>query len=384
MSGTVRWAGAERIAAATPAHRDRTIDALRAVAILGVVLGHWLVSALVSDPAQPADVHGASPLADNPALAPASWLFQTLGPFFFAGGYAAALSVRGKAPVSWFGARFARLGRPVLVLAVVWLPAMLLLRVIGAPESTRHVVWSLVTHPLWFLLVFLLLTALTPVLRTAVLRYRLWPLVPLVALVALSDLAHLGSAATPLGWAVPYVLGIALAEDVLPRRAGALLAVGGVTAMAALVLGFGYPASAVGVPGAGRSNLDPPSLFALALAAAQIGMFLLLRRWLAGWLRRPLVWAPVVLLNLFAMTVFCWHQSALLLTGFGGLLVGRLPGLLDEPTGWWPLYRLLWLPVFALVLVALCAVFHRWESGRRPAQPGSRGRAGSGARVTRP
>ena len=39
---------ATRITAATPATRDRAVDALRAFAILGVVLGHWLVTALVS------------------------------------------------------------------------------------------------------------------------------------------------------------------------------------------------------------------------------------------------------------------------------------------------------------------------------------------------
>ena len=38
-----------RIEAATPPGRDRAVDGLRAVAILGVVLGHWLVTALVAD-----------------------------------------------------------------------------------------------------------------------------------------------------------------------------------------------------------------------------------------------------------------------------------------------------------------------------------------------
>src|SRR5438270_11581252 len=41
--------GADRIDAATPPDRDRAVDALRAFAILGVVLGHWLVTALVAD-----------------------------------------------------------------------------------------------------------------------------------------------------------------------------------------------------------------------------------------------------------------------------------------------------------------------------------------------
>jgi hypothetical protein len=127
----------------------------------------------------------------------------------------------------------------------------------------------------------------------------------------------------------------------------------------------GYPASAVGVPGAGWSNLDPPSLFTLALGAAQLGGFLLLRPWLARLLRRPAAWAPVAALNLAAMTLYCWHQSALLLVTFAALLFGVPPGLLDTPTGDWPAYRLLWLPVFALVLAGLCSLFHRFEA--RPA-----------------
>ncbi|MEU8659207.1 acyltransferase family protein [Actinoplanes philippinensis] len=359
---------AARIAAATPAHRDRTIDALRAVAILGVVLGHWLVSAIVSDPARPSAWHGASPLQGRPLLIPATWLLQTLGLFFFAGGYAAARGSRTGGGLSWLGARLGRLARPVAVLTAVWLPAWLLLSVTGAPDSTLHVVRSLLVHPMWFLLVFIALTALSPLLRAAVTRYGLWSLLPPVALVVCCDVArHLGTAAwlhpvaTVGGWAAPYLLGMALARNVLPRRTGLVLLPAGVALGAALVLVAGYPASAVGVPGDGWSNLDPPSLFALALAAAQLGAFLLVRDRLGGWLRRPAVWAPVAGLNLAAMTVYCWHQSALLLVSFAGLLAGPLPGLLDEPAGAWPVHRLLWLPVFALVLAGLCSAFHRFE-----------------------
>jgi hypothetical protein len=329
---------------------------------------------VVSDPYRPAVWHGASPLVDRPALVPATWVLQTLGLFFFAGGYARARSRGG------FAGRLVRLVRPVAVLAAVWVPALGLLRLSGAPESTRHVVWSLLVHPLWFLLVFLLLSALAPPLRTLVIRYGWWPLLPLTALIAAGDLArHLGVAPswlgpvlTPVGWAVPYLLGIASAEGRLPRRTGLVLLITGVAGGAALVLLAGYPASAVGVPGDGWSNLDPPSLFALALAAAQIGVFLLLRPRLAGWLRRPRRWAPVAALNLVAMTVYCWHQSALVLVTFAAQVAGRLPGLLDEPTGDWPVRRLLWLPVFALTLAGLGSVFHRGAgrpAGRRSARP---------------
>src|SRR5262252_6451676 len=87
---------AARIDAATPAHRDRAVDALRALAIAGVILGHWMVTALVvTKGAHGSGVHDASPLATLPVLTPVSWVFQTLAIFFLVGGYSAATSFRG-------------------------------------------------------------------------------------------------------------------------------------------------------------------------------------------------------------------------------------------------------------------------------------------------
>src|SRR6516162_1938400 len=87
---------AARIDAATPAHRDRAVDALRALAIAGVILGHWLVTALVVTGGRTGHaLHDESPLATMPALTPVSWVFQTLAIFFLVGGYAAARSFHG-------------------------------------------------------------------------------------------------------------------------------------------------------------------------------------------------------------------------------------------------------------------------------------------------
>ena len=353
--------------------RDRTIDAARAVAIVGVVLGHWLVSAVVSDPAQVTDLHGESPLEYTPRLAPASWALQTVGLFFFAGGFAAVRHERvtaGNPPGTRPRNRIRRLARPLLALAAVWVPAIVLLDAVGAPAPTRHVVVSLVTHPLWFLLVYVALTFSVPVLRPLVARVGGWTMLPAVALVAATDVARFAGS-TPwwqpvtvvAGWAVPYVLGMLCAMDRLDRHGPALLGVG-VAGGTVLVLGFGYPASAVGVPGQDFSNLDPPSLFTVALALAQIGLFLLVRPALARVLRRPAVAAPIDVLTASPVTIFLWHQSALLLVSFGGLLVGRPAGLLDAPDAGWPLARLRWLPVFALVLAALVTVFRQFESRR--------------------
>src|SRR5215471_17904995 len=104
---------AARIDAATPAHRDRAVDALRALAIAGVILGHWLVTALVVTHGRTGTtVADKSPLHAMPYLAPLSWIFQTLAIFFLVGGYAAARSYRGDY-LSWLRQRLVRLSRPV-------------------------------------------------------------------------------------------------------------------------------------------------------------------------------------------------------------------------------------------------------------------------------
>src|SRR4051812_45908229 len=82
-------ATAVRIESATRPDRDRAIDALRAIAILGVVLGHWLVTALVIGDGP---VRVVSPLQHLPMLTPISWIFQTLAIFFLVGGQVAAAS----------------------------------------------------------------------------------------------------------------------------------------------------------------------------------------------------------------------------------------------------------------------------------------------------
>jgi hypothetical protein len=68
------------------------------------------------------------------------------------------------------------------------------------------------------------------------------------------------------------------------------------------------------------------------------------------------------MVNLSAMTLFLWHQTAFVTVSSLGLLAGRVPGLLTAPTGsWWVAERLAWLPVFAIVLSGLWLTFRRAE-----------------------
>jgi hypothetical protein len=97
---------------------------------------------------------------------------------------------------------------------------------------------------------------------------------------------------------------------------------------------------------------------------AQCGLALLLRDRLARLMQRPLAWGGIALVNLSAMTLFLWHQTAFVAVSSLGLLAGRVPGLLTAPaTPLWVAERLIWLPVFAIMLASLWAAFRRVERG---------------------
>ncbi|MDR3081704.1 MAG: acyltransferase, partial [Streptomyces sp.] len=203
-------AAARRVDAATPVERDRAVDALRAFAILGVVLGHWLVTALVADDGT---LHTASPLNFMPWLAPISWAFQTLAVFFLVGGHVAtkgytSARARGVTYGQWLRTRMTRLFRPVAAVLTLWAVATGCLLVTGADMGTVHTLVKLALSPMWFLLVFAALTAATPLLT------RLSPLWPLAVVLhvdivrfGLGGPSWLGWVNLAAGWLVPYTLG---------------------------------------------------------------------------------------------------------------------------------------------------------------------------------
>ncbi len=362
------------IDAATPAGRDRALDALRGLAVLGVVTGHWLVSALVDGGVDTGHgtLAGDSPLRHMPWLAPVSWIFQTLAVFFLVGGHVAAKGHaaalrRGVAYRRWLRGRIGRLSRPMVPLAAVWTVAAVVLLVTGTDPGTVGALLRLVLSPLWFLVVFAVLTAATPIAA------RIGPLWPLLAVAcadaarfALGGPAWLGWVNVAAAWLVPYALGAAWAEGRFGRRGALCALVGGAAGAVALVVWGGYPASMVGVPGQAVSNLDPPTLAAVAFGLAQCGAAVLLSERLRRLAGRPAVWAGVALVNLSAMTLFLWHQTAMIAVTVAGLPFGPVPGLGTVPaTPGWIAARLCWLPVFALVLAVCWIAFGPAERRER-------------------
>jgi hypothetical protein len=278
------------------------------------------------------------------------------------------------------------LARPALALLTGWALLLAAAAALGTPSATLHTITGLVVSPLWFLAPYLLLRAATAPLSRLVARAGPAALLPPVAVVAASDLGLLpGPVALPAAWAVPWLLGMLLArttparDDAVPystagagedavrnpatRWLGIALACNGAAALAALILLAGYPVSAVGIPGAGRSNLDPPSLAAVALAVTQIGVFLALRAPLARLLRHGRALRPVAALTRSAVPVYLWHQSVLLaVAGAAALVNPAMPGLLTVPDDVaWAGQRLAWLPVLAVVLAVVIRARHHGE-----------------------
>ncbi|MBB5933168.1 acyltransferase family protein [Streptomyces zagrosensis] len=369
---------ARRIDARTPTDRDRAIDGLRAIALVAVVIGHWLLGGLTRGEGGALDT--ASPLASLGQLAPLSWVFQLLGLFFLVGGYASVRSWRraagrGVETGAWVRARLVRLGRPVGAVGVAWAVLVPELHTVGVPGDTLRTAVTLVAQPLWFVVVYAALTALTPYCDRAVRRAGAWSAAPLLCCVAAVDVLRYGPYADAVppaigllnvlpGWLFGYQLGVAWGRGRLRRGGAWLLLVGGGVLFVALVTWCGYPASMVGVPGEARTNSHPPSLLVVALAATQCGAAVLLRGPLARLLRRPVLWAPVALINVSALTVLCWHQCAPLALALPAAHLGEVPGLVGAPDSpGWLLLRCAWLPVFGGLLVVLVRWARQFERG---------------------
>ncbi|AXO35486.1 acyltransferase [Micromonospora echinospora] len=397
-----------QLAQRTPPGRERYIDLLRAVAIAMVVLGHWGVTAIGYDDGRPA---GHSALADLRWAWPLTWVAQVMPVFFLVGGYANAASLtsrrrRGGSATGWLVDRSARLVRPTTVLLLVLAAGAGIATLRGADATqVRAVVWF-ATIPLWFLVAYVAVVALTPPMYALHRRFGLAVPMVLVALVALGDLGRLlGPAALAdgnylLGWLAVHQLGFAWYDAARPdtraehagrrgllrrglplsRRAGALLLGGGLVALVLLTTAGPYPVAMLHVPGERLDNAAPPSLALMAAAAAQLGLILLLRRPAGRWLRRSGPWQAVLAVNAVVLTLFLWHLTAAV------LLVGLLDALGVLPTppvgsaAWWA-WRVPWLLALAAVLAVLVGVFGPVEARTR--RPAATGPAGAGRRRLR-
>ena len=369
---------AVRVAAQTPGPRDRYLDALRVLALGMVILGHWLVRVVI---APGGEVQAGYLLAMAPGWQWATLLWQVMPLFFLVGGVVNAASWRrarqaGQTPVGWLRARARRLLRPALPLLAIMVPAGVIVEITVPGRIVIDPGVALI--PLWFLAAYLAVTALTP---WSVAVHERGLSLPLIAVAAVGsgafDLLRLAGVGPVLGtqplvgvpnfllvWGAIHQLGHLWADNRLPARpAGqAALAATGAAGLAVLIGLAGWPLSMVPIEGTlAPNNAAPPTLALLALALVQTGIALLLRPAVTRLLRRPRAWAAVALPGAVLMTLFLWHQVALLLVANVAVPAGWLPVGAALDAEWWRL-RPLWLAACAAALLPLFAAFYRFEA----------------------
>ena len=350
-----------------PAPRNGYLDLLRVLAIGAVVTGHWLLTSVA--------YHGGQ-LSGESAMSHVSWagwatlLFQVMPTFFLVGGYAAAISWTrhhnaGATWTMWTRSRAARLLWPTAVYVAFAATAAGLAAAAGISHAEIATIGWALGYQLWFLPVYLMLTALTPVMLAAHRRWGLRVPVAMAIGAAAVDLAFVGLHVTALGranyflvWGSMYQWGFAWQDGTLTRsRLRPLaLAAGGAATLAALLAAGLFPVDMIGTV-QDQSNTTPPSLALLAFAAAQAGLVIaaepLAARLLANRGRSRLIER----LNASVMTVYLWHLVPVLLAGVALYPSGLMPTPATGSAAWWA-SRPIWLGALAITLVAVVAALN--------------------------
>ncbi len=380
------WGQACRLAAKTPATRNRYVDFLRGLSILAVVAGHWIMAAPYSERGKPHMEHLLAVLDWSQWL---TWLFQVMPVFFFVGGYAnltswEAAQRRGQGYAVWLGGRLQRLLGPVLPLLGTWIAFALIGIGLGVPQGFIQVGSRIALVPTWFLAVYILVVLFVPLSHKAWQRFGIGSVAALFIGAVVVDVGFFVAEWRLLGWLNYLFVWLAVHQMGYAWRAGKFASIWntlplfplGLGALLALVHWGPYPLSLVGVPTDAISNTLPPKLPLLALGLAQIGLLLSVERPARRWLDREPAWAGTVLVNGMIMTIFLWHSTAMMLIiGLGFYL---LPAIFEVVPGsglWWAL-RPVWLAVFALAPLPFLLAFSRFE--RATAVSGEQGGIGVG------
>lgn len=365
------WARAIYMAEQTPSERNRYVDFLRAFSILAVVIGHWIVAApYLND----GEVVGGHLLEILPWSQWLTWGFQVMPIFFLVGGFSNGVSwsatLRKKGTYAgWFTGRLQRLINPVLPLFLLWTVIAMFGTLAGVPRPIVSLAAELALIPVWFLAVYIMVTALVPY------TYALWKRYGLVSFILFLLTAIIIDSAT-YGFYIPYVkwlnfafvwlgihqLGYAWGHGFFEKKLHAILfAVGGFIALILLVGPGFYPIAMIGVPGEDITNSMPPTIALMALGIMQTGIALSLETAGRSMLDRVKIWASVVLLNGMIMTIYLWHLTAFVLVLIIAYLLGGI-GLDSVPgsNSWW-LARPLWFALYIAALMPLIMIFARFE-----------------------
>ena len=393
------------------------MDFLRAASIVAVVCGHWFISI---NHWEGGVIRSTSAIGVTPGLWLFTWVFQVMPIFFFVGGFSNLVAYdsarrKGESTGTFIRGRLERLLRPSIVFLALWAVVQVVLHLadVGAPTGPR--LWGDTTllrgmkppgatipfGPLWFLGVYLVVVVIAPVTIRLHRRFGLWVPFAMALGAAVVDLVAFSTGVWGWRWLnvafvllFPHQLGHAYADGTFatwPRRRFWAMVVGGLAGLVVLTTpwvfrlfgdarfdwfpGIGhYPKSLLGTDVEAVSNAYPPTVCFLLGGVWTIGAVMLLKPKLDRWLERERPWRFTIVVNARIMTLFLWHMTAYLLAllilwplGFGREQ--------DSTARWW-LEKPLWFLVACVILLALIAVFGRFERGRKAATSSTTPREG--------
>ena len=371
------WSQAKEMSAQTPDDRNRYVDFLRAVSILMVVSGHWLIVGLYY-------VDGSITFSELLVIRPntqwMTWIFQVMPVFFIVGGYANGVSLegakrRGVGYPGWLVSRLNRLVSPLLVLLFVWAILAAILHYAGVSGNVLRLASQASLIPIWFLAIYIMVVVLAPATYIA---WKRWGFVSFWAFAVagvLVDIVFFALDQQWLGWTnyfwvwlAVHHLGYAWRDGRMGSPARLLIySALGLAALSLLIFKGPYPFAMVGSPDEGLSNSAPPKITLLALGIFQFGLLLAFEKPMRRVLSGLRVWAATVLINSMIMTLYLWHLTVMvilvsLLYLAGGYGLGLEPGSHE----WW-LSRPIWIAVLYAVLLPVTLLFSPLERRSRPA-----------------
>lgn len=358
----------------TPEKRNRAVDFYRSIAILFVVLGHWL---LVAPVIRDGEITLTILLAEQTWTQYATWVFQVMPVFFFVGGYANYLSWESaknnpeKARV-WASTRLARLLKPTIPLVLLWAVAAFIAGKMGVKPDLIKATSQAALVPVWFLAVYIVITIAVPI-STAVWDkigiasvFLLFLGAILVDTIAFGyDQGWLRWANYGFVWLAVHQLGYWWRNTNKAKQWAVGFIVIGLAWLYILIAHYGFPVAMVSVPGEEISNTRPPTTAMLAVGCVQIGVILLLTGPVSKWLQNTRPWAWVILLNQMIMSIYLWHLTAMIIVVGIALALGGIGLHLEPGSGEWWLMRPLWVALYILALIPLVLIFLRFEAGSR-------------------
>jgi hypothetical protein len=297
--------------------RDLALDVVRAWSLLVVVFGHFFMEIIDWSSDIPYTGNTLSSGSNWPFV---TWLLQVMPLFFVAGGavnfgsYARSTGTYNQ----WIWQRVKRLMKPTSVFLLTMCVAFTILTFTVDTRVTDALV-SGVSGPLWFLAVYVLVTALTPITSKWWNKSGGFSILTLFILAVLVDVVRLqvSSAAGVLNliviWVMVHQLGYWYNRGVQRNHAIMMIVVGLLNNFALTQVLKWYPTSLVGIPTEPISNMAPPTIVLMFHSIFLFGLFNLLAPKFQIWFARERAFRITTHAGMLAMTIYLWHMSILVL-----------------------------------------------------------------------